>query len=76
MITTADMKRSIASAINPFQSDTIEGFIKAVYFNGKMNVTVILTWCPDRDTQVLQITPPTHPGRTPSLTQWLPNMHG
>jgi hypothetical protein len=35
-----DTERIIAAATNPFQSDTIKGFIEAVYLNGEMNMTV------------------------------------
>ena len=46
------MQRILADAVNPFESDSIEGFVESVYFKGEMNVAVTSTWCPDRHTQV------------------------
>ena len=52
IIASEDMQRILARAINPFQTDSIEGFIESYYFKGEMNVTVTSTRCPDRNTQI------------------------
>ena len=52
VIATPGMKSTITEAVNPFQTDSIEGFINPMFVKGNMHVVVTSTWCPYQDTQI------------------------
>ena len=52
VIATPGMKSTITEAVNPFQTDSIKGFINPMFVKGNMHVVVTSTWCPYQDTQI------------------------
>ena len=40
IIALADMQRKLADAVNPFESDSIEGFVESFCLKGEMNTAV------------------------------------
>lgn len=50
-IASATMCREIQRAANPWQSDTVEGFVDAKFYKGQMNVTMTSSWENNQQTQ-------------------------